>query len=84
MAKKVKLSEDLELKLEALARASGKPVAFHVREAILAYLEDMEDLQIAEVRLADVQAGASKTWALSEVESDCAKTCGKDKCCKGR
>ena len=65
----IRLPEDIEIRLENLAKATGRTKTFYAREAILEYLEDMEDLYIAEQRMADIQAGRSKTYTLDEVKS---------------
>ena len=65
----IRLPVDIELRLENLAKTTGRTKTFYAREAILEYLEDMEDFYIAEQRMADVQAGRSKTYTLDEVKS---------------
>ena len=40
----------------------------HNSEVILNYLDDLEDLHLAEKRLADIQKGKTKTMKLDEVE----------------
>jgi RHH-type rel operon transcriptional repressor/antitoxin RelB len=41
-----------------------------VRESIRQYLDDIEDLYIAEQRLIDLRSGKSKTYSLEEVEKE--------------
>ncbi|MDO9203861.1 DUF6290 family protein [Methylotenera sp.] len=65
----IRLPEDIENRLDVLAKATGRTKTFYAREAILEYLEDLEDLYLAEQRLADIQAGRSKTYTLDEVKS---------------
>jgi len=55
------------LRLENLAKSTGRTKTFYAREAILEYLEDMEDLYEAEQRVADIRAGISKTIPLEDV-----------------
>ena len=43
----IRLPEEIEIRLENLAKATGRTKIFYAREAILEYLEDMEDLYIA-------------------------------------
>ena len=43
---------------------------FYAREAILAHLDDLEDLYLAEQRLIDNRAGRSRTYTLEEVERE--------------
>ena len=47
---------------------SGKIKIFHAKEAILQYLDDLEDLYLAEQRLIAIRSGQSKTYSLEEVE----------------
>ena len=65
----IRLSEEIEIRLENLAKATGRTKIFYAREAILEYLDDMEDMYIAEQRMADIKAGRSKTCTLDEVKS---------------
>ncbi len=58
---------DVESRLEALARATGRTKTFYAREAILQHLEDLEDLYLAEQRLADIRAGKTRAVPLDEV-----------------
>ncbi|MCS6785407.1 MAG: DUF6290 family protein [Thiobacillaceae bacterium] len=63
----VRLPPDVESRLDALARATGRSKSFYVRQAILEYLDDLEDLYLAEQRLIDLRAGRSDTVPLEEV-----------------
>lgn len=63
----IRLPADIEGRLDALAKATGRTKTFYAREAILEHLEDMEDLYLAEQRLADVRAGRSGTRSLEDV-----------------
>ena len=68
MPTSVRLPEEVERRLEALAAETGRTKAFYIREAILEYLEDMEDVFLAEKRLEDLRTGRSRTYTLEEVE----------------
>jgi RHH-type transcriptional regulator, rel operon repressor / antitoxin RelB len=63
----IRLPEDIENRLEALAAATGRTKSFYVREAILEHIDDLEDLYLAEQRLADIRAGRSSTIPLEDV-----------------
>ena len=65
----IRLPEEIEIRLENLAKATGRTKTFYAREAILEYLEDMEDLYMAEQRMAEIKAGLSKAYTLDEVKS---------------
>ena len=64
----IRLPADIESRLDRLARATGRTRSFYAREAILEHLDDLEDLYLAERRLADNRAGKSRTCTLEEVE----------------
>ncbi len=53
----VRLPEEIEQRLDALAKATGRSKSYYVREAILEHLDDLEDLHLAEQRLLDVKRG---------------------------
>ncbi len=63
----IRLSPELEARLAALAKRSGRTKTFYAREALEKHLEDMEDLYDAEERLADIRSGKSKTIPLEEI-----------------
>jgi RHH-type rel operon transcriptional repressor/antitoxin RelB len=63
----IRLPEEIEKRLDALAKQTGRTKSYYVREAILEHLDDLEDLYIAEKRLADIRAGRSTTVSLEEV-----------------
>ena len=65
----IRLPAEIELRLENLAKATGRTKTYYAREAILEYLEDMEDLYMAEQRIADIKAGLSKTYTLDEIKN---------------
>jgi RHH-type rel operon transcriptional repressor/antitoxin RelB len=47
----IRLPEEIEKRLEKLAKKTGRTKSYYVRQAILEYLEDMEDYYLAEERL---------------------------------
>lgn len=63
----IRLPPEVESRLDALARATGRTKTFYAREAILEYLDDMEDLYLAEQRLTDIRAGKPQPVPLDEV-----------------
>ena len=63
----IQLPEEIESRLDALAKATGRTKASHAEEAILEYIGDIEDLYLAEQRLGDLHAGRSRTISLDEV-----------------
>lgn len=63
----IRLPHDVEARLDALAKATGRTKTFYVREAILEHLDDLEDLYLAEQRLIEIRAGRSQTVSLEAV-----------------
>jgi RHH-type rel operon transcriptional repressor/antitoxin RelB len=66
----LRLPEDIEARLEKLAKATGRSKSFYAREAIVEHLSDLEDLYLAEERLRKIQGGTSKTQTLDSVEQE--------------
>ena len=66
----IRLPEEIEKRLDALAKATGRTKSFYAREAILEHLDDLEDIYLAEQELADIRAGRVKTVPLEEVMKD--------------
>jgi RHH-type transcriptional regulator, rel operon repressor / antitoxin RelB len=64
----LRLPIEIETRLDALAKSTGRTKTFYAREAILEYLDDLEDSYLAQSRLADLRAGRSSTISLDEVE----------------
>ena len=63
----IRLPAEVESRLDALAKATGRTKTFYAREAILEYLDDLEDLYLAERELQAIRAGKSETVPLDEV-----------------
>ena len=66
----IRLPDDIELRLEALAKATGRTKTFYARQAILQHIEDLEDIYLAESRLEALRAGRTKTTSLDHVEKE--------------
>ncbi|MGH8750302.1 MAG: type II toxin-antitoxin system RelB family antitoxin [Burkholderiales bacterium] len=47
----LRLPEEIEKRLALLAKKTGRTKTFYVREALLEYLEDLEDYYLAEERM---------------------------------
>jgi RHH-type transcriptional regulator, rel operon repressor / antitoxin RelB len=56
----VRLPKEIEDRLAALARKTGRTKSYYARQAIIEHLEDLEDIAIAEERLSDM--GETMTW----------------------
>jgi RHH-type rel operon transcriptional repressor/antitoxin RelB len=65
----IRLPEDIEERLEALAKRTGRTKTFYSREAIVQHLEDLEDLYLADKIAGRVRAGEEPTVTLDELEA---------------
>jgi RHH-type rel operon transcriptional repressor/antitoxin RelB len=63
----IRLPEKIEKRLERLAKRTGRTKTYYAREAILQYLDDLEDIYFAEKELEAVRSGRSRTVPLEEV-----------------
>lgn len=63
----LRLPADVEARLEALAKRTGRSKSFYAREAILEHLEDLEDLYLAEEARAEHLASGGTTIPMDEV-----------------
>ena len=66
----LRLPEEIESRLEKLAKSTGRTKSFYAREAIIEHLADLEDLYLAEKRLAKVRSGKTKTVSLNALEAE--------------
>jgi RHH-type transcriptional regulator, rel operon repressor / antitoxin RelB len=62
----IRLPEEIENRLAALAAKTGRTKTFYAKEAILEHIDDMEDKYLAINRLEN----PSKLWTLSEMEQN--------------
>jgi RHH-type transcriptional regulator, rel operon repressor / antitoxin RelB len=63
----LRLPKEIEDRLTALAKATGRTKSYYARRAILNYFEDLEDAAIAEERLKDP---ATEWFSLDEVRAE--------------
>ena len=61
----IRLPDDVDRRLSELARKTGRTRTDHAQEAILRHLEDIEDADLAEERL----ASPARRWTHSDIES---------------
>jgi RHH-type rel operon transcriptional repressor/antitoxin RelB len=71
----IRLPEEIESRLENLAKETGRTKTFYARKAILEYIEDLEDLYLAKKRLSDIQKGKTKTIKLNLLEIELGSVC---------
>lgn len=62
----IRLSDDMKNRLQHLADKTGRTKTFYAREAILRYIEDLEDEYLASARLET----PTKRWTLEELEKN--------------
>ncbi len=65
----IRLPEEIEARLDNLAKRTGRSKSFYAREAILEHLDDLEDLYLAEQVMRRIQSGEERTYTLEEVEA---------------
>ncbi len=63
----LRLPPEIEARLDALAKRTGRTKSYYAREAILEHLDNLEDIYLAEKRLTDLRAGRSESIPLAEV-----------------
>ncbi len=66
----IRLPKELEDRLTDMAKKTGRTKTFYAKEAILNYLEDLEDTYIAEKALDEFYASGEKTVSLEKVIKD--------------
>ena len=62
----IRLPEDIENRLKALADKTGRTKTYYAKEAILEHLADMEDKYLALSRLEN----PGKRWSLNDLEQE--------------
>lgn len=70
MATSIRLDHETEQRLDDLAARTGRTKAFYLRRAIKHYLDEMEDLHLAEKELMAVREGRSRTYSLDEIKRE--------------
>ena len=63
----IRLPEEMEERLNVLAKKTGRTKTFYAREAILEYLDTLEDIYLSEKRYEDIRSGKSKSIPLKKV-----------------
>ena len=66
----LRLPEEIETRLTVLAKKTGRTKSFYAREAILEYMDDLEDLYLSEQVLDRINQGKERTYSLEEVERE--------------
>jgi RHH-type transcriptional regulator, rel operon repressor / antitoxin RelB len=63
----IRLPATIEKRLDHLAKRTGRTKTYYAREAILQYLDDLEDVYLAEKELQAVRSGRSRTVPLGKI-----------------
>ncbi len=66
----LRLPPEVEERLEALAKATGRSKSFYVREALLEHLDDMEDAYLAAANLERVSLGKERVFTTEQLRKD--------------
>lgn len=70
MATSIRLPEDVERRLDTLAKKTGRTKAFYLRELILNNIDDIEDYYLAADVVERLRKGQEKTFTAKEVRRD--------------
>jgi len=62
----IKLPANIEKRLNYLAHKTGRTKTYYAREAILSYIDDLEDIYLSLDRLEK----PAKRWSLEELEQE--------------
>jgi len=63
----IRLPEKIEKRLGRLAKRTGRTKTYYAREAILQYLDDLEDIYLAEKELTAVRSGRSRPIPIEKI-----------------
>ncbi len=64
----VRVPEETHIRLKNLARATNRSSAYYLREALEKYLEDLEDVYLAETAYEEFVKSGEKAIPLEDVE----------------
>jgi RHH-type rel operon transcriptional repressor/antitoxin RelB len=65
----IRLDGDTEKRLNFLAAQTHRTKSFYVKQALLEYLDDLEDIYLAEKELEDIRAGRSSVVSWEDVKA---------------
>lgn len=70
MATSVRLPDDVERRLDALAEKTGRTKAFYIREMILNHIDEIEDYYLAADVVERVRKGKERVHSAEEVRNE--------------
>lgn len=62
----VRLPDEIEKRLELLAKKTGRTKTYYIREAVIDHLEELEDIYLSLDRLEK----PAKRWSLDDLENN--------------
>lgn len=63
----IRLPEDIEARLDKLAKRTGRTKTYYARQAILEHLADLEDVYLAEKRLEELRTGRKRSIPITRL-----------------
>lgn len=70
MATSIRLPEEVERRLDALAEKTGRTKAFYIREMILTHIDEMEDYYLAADVVERLRKSRERTFPAQQVRQD--------------
>lgn len=66
----IRIPKSVKKRLDVLAQKTGRTRTFYIRQALLEYLDDLEDKYMAQQVLGRVREGEEELYSLDDVEQD--------------
>lgn len=66
----VRLDTDIEERLDKLAKTTHRSKSFYVKQALLQYLEDLEDIYLSEQEIENIRSGSSLLTSLEDFKRE--------------